>query len=63
VVDAPAQIMDDDALIFTDGEVLTMTVTLPIAEQPLAFVPVTVYEAVAPGLTVILADVAPVLQT
>ena len=46
-----------------DGAAFTTMATLPTAEQPLAFVPVTEYVVEAPGLTVILADVAPVLQT
>lgn len=41
VVDAPAQIEDEEALTLIDGNALTTTLTLPMAEQPLEFVPVT----------------------
>jgi hypothetical protein len=42
VADPPGQIMDGDALTDTTGLTLTVTLTLAVAEQPLAFVPVTV---------------------
>ena len=42
VVDAPAQIMDGEELTETTGLAFTVTLTLAVAEQPLAFVPVTV---------------------
>jgi hypothetical protein len=41
----------------TFGKALTETVTEAVFEHPLEFVPVTVYEVVEPGLTVILAAV------
>ena len=62
VVDAPAQIDDDEALAVTLGAALTTMVTLELAEQPLALVPVTEYVVVAEGLTEILADTAPVFH-
>jgi len=62
VVDAPAHIDETDALTLTEGNALTTTLTLPTAEQPFEFVPVTLYVVVAEGLTVILAAVAPVLH-
>ena len=62
VADAPAHIADDDALTVTFGAALTTTVTLELAEQPLAPVPVTEYVVVTAGLTTILAEVAPVFQ-
>ena len=63
VVDAPAQIEDEETLIFTDGNALTTIARLPTEAQPFAFVPVTVYVVVTLGLTDMLADVEPVLQT
>lgn len=47
----------------TDGNAVTDTVTLAVAEQPLVVVPVTVYVVVVDGLTKIVAVVAPVLHT
>ena len=41
VADPPMQIAADEALTVTIGDGLTNTVTLDVAEQPLAFVPVT----------------------
>jgi hypothetical protein len=41
VVDPPAQIVEDDALIEIDGYALTTTVIFSVEEHPLAFVPVT----------------------
>jgi len=41
VVEAPAQIEDEEALTLIEGNALTTTLTLPIAEHPLEFVPVT----------------------
>ena len=40
----------------------TVIVLVTTAEHPAEFVPVTEYVAVAEGLTVMLAEVAPVLQ-
>ena len=42
VADPPGQITDGDAFTVTTGLALTVTETLAVAEQPLAFVPVTV---------------------
>jgi hypothetical protein len=42
VVEAPAQIADAEALTLTEGNAFTTIATLPTAEQPPAFVPVTV---------------------
>jgi hypothetical protein len=63
VEDAPSQIEEEFALTFTVGATFTTMVTLPTAEHPFEFVPVTLYIVVALGLTVILAEVAPVLHT
>jgi len=63
VVDAPAQITDEDTLTFTEGEAFTVIVFETIAEHPPAFVPVQVYVVVELGLTVMLAEVAPLLHT
>jgi hypothetical protein len=63
VADAPAQIVELDALTERLGEAFTTTVTLEVAEQPLALVPVTEYVVVTLGLTEIDALVAPVLHT
>ena len=41
VADAPAHMDEDDELTFTLGVALATTVTLDVAEQPAAFVPVT----------------------
>lgn len=41
VVDAPIQIVDAVELIFTMGDALTTTITLPTDEQPFELVPVT----------------------
>lgn len=41
VVEAPAQIDEAEALTLIEGNTLTTTLTLPTAEQPLEFVPVT----------------------
>lgn len=62
VVELPAQITDDAALTDTTGAALTVTVRLDVDEHPLAFVPVTEYEVVVPGLTAMLAEVAPLLH-
>jgi hypothetical protein len=40
VAEAPAQMEEAEALIFTPGAALTFTVTLAILMQPLALVPV-----------------------
>jgi hypothetical protein len=42
VADPPGQITDGDALTDTAGLAFTVTLTLAVAEHPLAFVPVTV---------------------
>lgn len=63
VADAPSQIADADAFIIIAGDALTNTVPLADELQPLPFVPVTLYVVVEPGLTVILAVVAPLLHT
>ena len=41
VVEAPAQIVDADALTFTLGVAFTVIATEALAEHPLKFVPVT----------------------
>jgi hypothetical protein len=58
----PGQITDGDAPTLTTGLAFTVTLTVAVAEQPLALVPVTVYDVLALGLTTILAPVCPVLQ-
>ena len=58
----PAQIEEGDAVAVTFGDEPTETVTETVFEQPLEFVPVTVYVVVEAGLTVILAVVCPVLH-
>lgn len=63
VAEAPAQMVEEDELTDMPGDALTNTVTLDVAEHPLALVPVTAYVVVTPGLTEILAPVAPVLHT
>ena len=63
VVDSPTHTIEGDALIVIDGDALTVTVTDAVAEHPPAFVPITEYDVVEEGLTEILAEVAPVLQT
>jgi hypothetical protein len=40
VVDAPAQIDDEEAETFNAGAALTTILTVPTAEQPFEFVPV-----------------------
>jgi hypothetical protein len=62
-VDAPGQMVDTDALTFMAGAALTTMVIALTAEQPAALDPVTLYVVVTDGLTVILADVAPLLHT
>jgi len=62
VVDAPAQIELTEALMFTEGAAVTVTATLALLEHPVRVVPVHVYVVVDAGLTVILDDVAPLLQ-
>jgi len=61
-VEFPLQIAvgEADAVMVADEITVTVTVLVPI--QPAALVPVTVYVVVVPGLTVIEAPVAPVLQ-
>jgi len=63
VADAPTHIVDDEALTERLGDAFTTTVTLDVAEHPLALEPVTEYVVVAAGPTEILAPVAPVLHT
>ena len=63
VTEDPEQTDDADELTATDGAAFTTTVMLPTAEHPPVFVPVTLYVVVAPGLTVMLEVVAPVLHT
>ena len=41
MLDAPAQIVEGEAVAATLGEALTETVTEAVLEQPLEFVPVT----------------------
>jgi hypothetical protein len=62
VVVAPAQMMDGEALTEITGLAFTVTLTLAVAEQPLALVPVTLYVVLAFGLTTIFAPVWPLLQ-
>ena len=62
VVDPPAQIDAGDTVAETVIDAPTETVTEAVFEQPLAFVPVTEYVVVEPGLTVMLAVVWPVLH-
>jgi hypothetical protein len=62
VADAPAQIEDTEAAMLTVGEALTVITFVIVSEHPLALVPATEYVVVAVGLTVILADVAPLLH-
>jgi hypothetical protein len=62
VVDAPAHIEEDDALTDTLGAAFTIMVVLDVTEQPLALVPVTEYVVVTDGLTVMLAEIAPVFH-
>jgi len=62
-VEFPSQIIEGDALTEIFGAELTFTIKVALAEQPPAFVPVTEYVVVADGLTLILEDVAPLLQT
>jgi hypothetical protein len=52
----------DEGLIETVGALFTVTVAEAVPEPPLPFVPVTVYVAVAVGLTVMLAVVSPVFH-
>ena len=62
VDEPPVQIVDGEALAVTFGEGLTVTVTLAVTLHPVSVVPVTEYVVVVTGLTVILDEVAPVLQ-
>ncbi|GHN02215.1 hypothetical protein WSM22_37040 [Cytophagales bacterium WSM2-2] len=62
VAELPAQIAEVEALIFTEGAALTVTVTFALAEHPANVVPVQVYVVVEAGLTEMLEDVAPLLQ-
>ena len=58
VLDLPTHI-GDVPVIFTLGNVLTVTVAVEVAVHPLALVTVTVYVVVEGGLTVILAVICP----
>jgi hypothetical protein len=49
--------------MFILGRALTVTVIEAMLTQPTPFVPVTEYDVDTAGLTVILADVAPLLHT
>ena len=62
VAEAPAQIEEAEAAILTLGTALTVIALETVSEHPLALVPVTEYVVVAVGLTVTLADVAPLLH-
>jgi hypothetical protein len=62
VTDEPEQMETEDGVQVTTGAVFTVTVAEALAEHPFALVPVTVKVVVADGLTVMLADVAPVFH-
>ena len=62
VVDAPAHIDEEEVLTDTLGTAFTTILVLAVTEQPLALVPVTEYVVVAEGLTVMLAEIAPVFH-
>ena len=62
VTEAPAQIVDDEALTLTLGATLTVIVFDNDAVQPLELVPVHEYVVVAEGLTVIEEVVAPLFH-
>ena len=62
MTDVPAQIDDADALMFTTGAALTVTVTFADDEHPVSVVPLQEYVVVALGLTVILEEVDPLLH-
>jgi len=62
VVELPLHIVEGDAEAEMAAVELTVTVTVLVPIQPAALVPVTVYVVVEPGLTVMDAPVAPVLQ-
>jgi hypothetical protein len=62
VVDDPAQIVEDETLTFILGVAFTVIKADALALHPLEFVPVTEYVVVTLGLTVILAEVDPVLH-
>ena len=62
VTEAPAQIVDDEALTLTLGATLTVIVFDNDAVQPLELVPVHEYIVVAEGLTVIEEVVAPLFH-
>jgi len=62
VLDPPGQIDAGDAVAVTAMDEPTVTVTDAVPEQPLEFVPVTEYEVVEVGLTMILAVVSPVFH-
>jgi len=62
VVDTPLQTAVGEAEAVMAAVELTVTVTVLVPIQPAALVPVTVYVVVEPGLTVMDAPDAPVLQ-
>jgi hypothetical protein len=62
VEEAPVQIDAGEASAVTSGNGLTVTVMEAVFEHPMELVPVTVYVVVVSGLTVMLADVAPVFH-
>jgi len=62
VEDAPVQIAAGEASAVTFGNGSTVTVMEAVFEQPMELVPVTEYVVVVSGLTVMLADVAPVFH-
>ena len=63
VDEPPVQIVVGDAVAVTFGKGFTLIVIEAVFEQPNEFVPVTEYVVVEVGLTVILADVAPLFHT
>ena len=62
VLEPPAHIDAGDAVAATVSEEPTVTVTVAVPVQPLAFVPVTEYVVVEVGFTVMLAVVWPVFH-
>lgn len=49
---SPGQIVEGDAVAATDWPEVTVIVTVPELEQPLAFVPTTVYVVVNVGVAI-----------
>ena len=62
VADAPEQIADSEAFTATLGVAFTVITVVAFAVQPLELVAVTEYVVVAPGLTLMLAEVDPLLH-